>query len=221
MQNRIDASISTTVRDEILDLIAQIRTKLPFLIDLSPEERQTLPKMGDKSRAFVSGALQLAEQDDHICRVRSTWRKCVKMSNSPTRSPRSRSRSGNCRNSLTTHISRSAAKPIPPRSSSINRQNATVKARHSTVCSTRSVNASPANQKKNRTKRRPTNSRRTKHRRIHKFFEFRTRRFRGNFEGVLFPTPIKAVQNSIKRALNSKISEFKARTFELKTRMFE
>ena len=64
MQNRIDASISATVRDEILDLITQIRTKLPFLIDLSPEERQTLPKMGDKSRAFVNGALQLAEQDD-------------------------------------------------------------------------------------------------------------------------------------------------------------
>lgn len=64
MQNRIDASLSATVRDEILDLIAQIRTKLPFLIDLSPEERQTLPKMGDKSRAFVSGSLQLATQDD-------------------------------------------------------------------------------------------------------------------------------------------------------------
>ena len=64
MQNRIDASLSATVRDEILDLIAQIRTKLPFLIDLSPEERQSLPKMGDKSRAFVSGSLQLATQDD-------------------------------------------------------------------------------------------------------------------------------------------------------------
>ena len=64
MQNRIDASLSVAARDEILELIAQIRAKLPFLIDLSPEERQTLPKMGDKSRAFVSGALQLAEQDD-------------------------------------------------------------------------------------------------------------------------------------------------------------
>ena len=64
MQNRIDASLSATVRDEVLESIAQIRAKLPFLIDLSPEERQTLPKMGDKSRAFVSGALQLAEQDD-------------------------------------------------------------------------------------------------------------------------------------------------------------
>lgn len=64
MQNRIDADLSSTVRDEILDLISQIRAKLPFLIDLSPEERQSLPKMGDKSRAFVSGSLQLATQDD-------------------------------------------------------------------------------------------------------------------------------------------------------------
>jgi hypothetical protein len=64
MQNRIDASLSATVRDEVLDLIAQIRTKLPFLIDLSPEERMSLPKMGDKSRAFVNGSLQMATQDD-------------------------------------------------------------------------------------------------------------------------------------------------------------
>ena len=64
MQNRIDATLPVATRDEILDLIVQIRAKLPFLIDLSPEERQTLPKMGDKSRAFVSGSLQLATQDD-------------------------------------------------------------------------------------------------------------------------------------------------------------
>lgn len=64
MQNRIDATISVADRDKILDFISQIRALMPFLIDLSPEERQALPKMGDKSRAFVSQALQLADQDD-------------------------------------------------------------------------------------------------------------------------------------------------------------
>lgn len=64
MQNRIDAAITAADRDKILDLINQIRALMPFLIDLSPEERQSLPKMGDKSRAFVSGALQLAANDD-------------------------------------------------------------------------------------------------------------------------------------------------------------
>ena len=64
MENRIDATLEAAKRDQILDLIAQVRAILPFLIDLTPEERQALPKMGDKSRAFVSQALQLALQDD-------------------------------------------------------------------------------------------------------------------------------------------------------------
>jgi len=64
MQNRIDAELPIGKRDQIIDLINQIRALLPFLIDLSPEDRQALPKMGDKSRAFVTGSLRLATQDD-------------------------------------------------------------------------------------------------------------------------------------------------------------
>lgn len=64
MNNKIDAAVSAASRDAVLDHIEQIRALLPFLLDLSPEDRQALPKMGDKSRAFVSQALQLAEQDD-------------------------------------------------------------------------------------------------------------------------------------------------------------
>lgn len=64
MENRINAELSTTDKDAILGLINQIRALLPFLIDLSPDERHSLPKMGDKSRAFVNQALALAEQDD-------------------------------------------------------------------------------------------------------------------------------------------------------------
>lgn len=64
MENRIEATLSAADRDSVLNAIKQIRNLLPFLIDLSPEERQGLPKMGDKSRTFVGQALELAEHDD-------------------------------------------------------------------------------------------------------------------------------------------------------------
>lgn len=64
MENRIDASLSIGDRDAVLGLIQDIRTKLPFLVDLTIEDRQSLPKMGDKSRAFVGQAVTLAEQND-------------------------------------------------------------------------------------------------------------------------------------------------------------
>jgi hypothetical protein len=49
-----------------MDAINTIRQKLPFLIDLSPEDRRSLPRMGDKSRAFVSQALTIAQQNPDI-----------------------------------------------------------------------------------------------------------------------------------------------------------
>lgn len=64
MQNRIDAELSTANKDAIVAAIAEINSKAPFLINLTKEERGELPKMGDKSRAFVQAALTLAEQDD-------------------------------------------------------------------------------------------------------------------------------------------------------------
>jgi hypothetical protein len=64
MENRIDATLSDTDKQAVLDAFQTIRTKLPFLIGLSAEERQSLPKAGDKSRAFIQQSLALAEQDD-------------------------------------------------------------------------------------------------------------------------------------------------------------
>ena len=64
MENRIDATLSDTDKQAVLDAIQTIRTKLPFLVGLSTEERQALPKAGDKSRAFIQQSLALAEQDD-------------------------------------------------------------------------------------------------------------------------------------------------------------
>jgi hypothetical protein len=64
--NRISASLSQADRQAVLDALNTIRTKLPFLIDLSPEERKALPKMGDTGRGFVAQALEIAEQNPDI-----------------------------------------------------------------------------------------------------------------------------------------------------------
>jgi hypothetical protein len=60
--NRVSAQLSDKDRDEILAALATIKEKLPFLIGLSAEERKSLPRLGDKSQAFVKKALELARQ---------------------------------------------------------------------------------------------------------------------------------------------------------------
>lgn len=64
--NRISASLSQADRQAVIDAINTIRAKLPFLVDLSPEERRSLPRMGDKSRGFVTLALEVATQNADI-----------------------------------------------------------------------------------------------------------------------------------------------------------
>ncbi|MBX9253845.1 hypothetical protein H1Q63_07760 [Desmonostoc muscorum CCALA 125] len=62
-KTRISATLGQTERDAVLQAISTIKEKLPFLVDLSPDDRMALPKMGDKSRAFVSIALEVAAQN--------------------------------------------------------------------------------------------------------------------------------------------------------------
>ncbi|MGC1376982.1 MAG: hypothetical protein WA821_12195 [Anaerolineales bacterium] len=61
--NPIDATLSPEDQAAVLAALATIEEKLPFLIDISPEQRISLPKMGDKSRAFVSMAAEVATQN--------------------------------------------------------------------------------------------------------------------------------------------------------------
>ena len=63
MTNRVDATLLETDREAALAAIATIRQKLPFLIDLTADERHSMIKLGDKSRAFVSKALEVAIQN--------------------------------------------------------------------------------------------------------------------------------------------------------------
>ncbi|MEH2371996.1 hypothetical protein [Nostoc sp.] len=60
---QISATLTQTERDAVLHAISTIKEKLPFLVDLSSDDRKALPKMGDKSRAFVSKALEVAAQN--------------------------------------------------------------------------------------------------------------------------------------------------------------
>ena len=52
IDNRISATLLPADKAAILAAIDIIRTKLPFLVNLTAEERRTLPKMSDKTIAF-------------------------------------------------------------------------------------------------------------------------------------------------------------------------
>lgn len=64
--NRVSATLSHADQQAVLAAIQTIREKLPFLIDLMTEERRTILRMGDGSRAFVSQALEVASQNTDI-----------------------------------------------------------------------------------------------------------------------------------------------------------
>jgi hypothetical protein len=69
-KNLVSATLSPQDRDEILVAIATIKTKLPFLLTLTPEESKSLSRLGDKSRAFTAKALEIAlQQSDFLPRA--------------------------------------------------------------------------------------------------------------------------------------------------------
>jgi hypothetical protein len=62
--DRINAVLNNSTAAEITTKLSEVQTLLPFLTDLTVDERKSLPKLGDKSRAFVDRCLELARQDD-------------------------------------------------------------------------------------------------------------------------------------------------------------
>jgi hypothetical protein len=67
-ENKIAAIISTADKQTILQQLVTIKQTLaPILsVSLTPEERQALPKMGDKSREFVDKALDYAVKNPDL-----------------------------------------------------------------------------------------------------------------------------------------------------------
>ncbi|MBK8805510.1 MAG: hypothetical protein IPO21_02210 [Bacteroidales bacterium] len=66
MENKISVTINAETTKVILDAIKTIEDNLPFLINLSVEDRKNLPKMGDKTVAFVTKALEYSKQNKDV-----------------------------------------------------------------------------------------------------------------------------------------------------------
>jgi hypothetical protein len=62
-ENRVSGMLSSGDVAAIKASLEAVRQKLPFLTGLDPEARRTLPRMGDKSRAFVRKCLEVANQN--------------------------------------------------------------------------------------------------------------------------------------------------------------
>jgi len=56
----IDAEITDAQRSAVFASIATIEQNLAFLVNLTPQERQALPKMGNSTQTFVAKALEIA-----------------------------------------------------------------------------------------------------------------------------------------------------------------
>lgn len=56
----IDATITDAQRTAVFAAIAAIESNLTFLVNLTPAERQALPKMGSATQSFVSKSLEIA-----------------------------------------------------------------------------------------------------------------------------------------------------------------
>lgn len=64
--NRVSATLSAEDQQAVLAAINTIKQKLPFLVNLTADQRQSLPKMGDQSVAFVNKALEVATQNPDL-----------------------------------------------------------------------------------------------------------------------------------------------------------
>ena len=62
----ITATLSDADIKEIKAALGTIQKKLPFLINLTTDERRSLVKMGDKSLAFVNNSLNAAQANRDI-----------------------------------------------------------------------------------------------------------------------------------------------------------
>lgn len=62
----ITATLSDADIQDIKAAFQTIQQKLPFLVNLTPDERRSLVKMGDKSLAFVNNSLSAAQTNRDI-----------------------------------------------------------------------------------------------------------------------------------------------------------
>ncbi|MBN2743987.1 MAG: hypothetical protein JXR39_08855 [Marinilabiliaceae bacterium] len=63
MENKVSITLAAAAITNITTALATIEKNLPALINLTADDRKALPKMGDKTLAFVSKALEYAKQN--------------------------------------------------------------------------------------------------------------------------------------------------------------
>ncbi|PSN77288.1 hypothetical protein C8B47_22820, partial [filamentous cyanobacterium CCP4] len=68
----ISATVSDQAMTEIKGAVAAIYKHLPFLINLTPDERRKRFKMGDKSLAFVRNSVTATQNNPSIVPVSYT-----------------------------------------------------------------------------------------------------------------------------------------------------
>lgn len=63
MTQKINGTLDANTIERVLEAIETIREAMPFLVDLSAEERRSLAKMGERSYGFVTQAYLLATRN--------------------------------------------------------------------------------------------------------------------------------------------------------------
>ncbi len=66
MENKISLDIASDTLQSVKASIASIKQNLPFLLSLTPDDRQSMPKMGDKTFAFVKKSYEYATQNPEL-----------------------------------------------------------------------------------------------------------------------------------------------------------
>ncbi|MBW4658292.1 MAG: hypothetical protein KME15_06430 [Drouetiella hepatica Uher 2000/2452] len=61
--NLNQTTFPSNAQKEVMQAIATLGQKLPFLINLSQDERRSLPRMGDKTRVFIQKTMEVANQN--------------------------------------------------------------------------------------------------------------------------------------------------------------
>ncbi|MDX9882059.1 MAG: hypothetical protein RBS73_08320 [Prolixibacteraceae bacterium] len=66
MNNKVDKQLSDEEKTEILQLIATLRGKMPFLIKLSNDERKTMVFMDDGRKPFANKSFDYAARNSEL-----------------------------------------------------------------------------------------------------------------------------------------------------------
>ncbi len=59
----IQASLDDATKEQVIQKVREIEALLPFIVNLTLEEKRTLPKMGKKTLAFVERAMGYAQKE--------------------------------------------------------------------------------------------------------------------------------------------------------------